>query len=162
MLRLSKSVDYALMALVHLSRLPQDESASARELARHYAIPYDLLAKILQRLAQSQLVASSQGTRGGYRLARAAEAISAAEVIEAIDGSLSLVQCFTDTGSCDQFDHCNIKSPIQSLNDQVLQLLTSVSLAEMRDRESHPAHNASGDEADNSVREGEIRLPVVS
>ena len=158
MLRLSKKVDYALMALVHLSRLPGETSPSARELSESYGIPYDLLAKILQRLAQGQIVVSSQGTRGGYRLARPAESISAAEVIEAIDGPLSLVQCFTDTGSCDQFDLCNIKSPIQSLNDQVLQLLSSVSLAEMRDRE-HPQPLVP---SDGETSEGEIRLPVVN
>lgn len=173
MLRLSKKVDYALMAMVHLSRLETSNgSASAREIAERYAIPSELLAKILQRLAQENLVVSRQGTKGGYSLSRVAEGITAAQVIEAVEGPLSLVTCFTDTGSCEQFDLCNIKSPIQSLNDQVVQLLGSVSLAQMREREEQGEESRGSEGSQDAMAaqrssnspaslEDEIRLPVV-
>ena len=69
MLRLSKKADYALIAMKHLS-LRGDGSSSAREIASLYDIPIELLAKILQRLVRGGLLASHQGTRGGYQLAR--------------------------------------------------------------------------------------------
>ena len=89
MLRLSKKVDYALMAMKHLAGRPDAASASAREIAEQYDIPVELLAKVLQSLARRVLVTSLQGTRGGYRLARPTAQITVAEIIQAIDGPLT-------------------------------------------------------------------------
>lgn len=136
MLKLSKKVDYALIALMHLARQPLDASSSAREIATDFALPHDLLAKILQRLGREGLVASQQGTKGGYRLAQAAEGISVVRVIEAVEGPMSLTQCFTDDGACDQFDRCNIKSPLARLNDEVLVMLSRVTIASMCESEA--------------------------
>ena len=68
MLRLSKKADYALMAMKHLATRSDTASASAREIAEAYDIPIELMAKVLQRLVRRGLLASHQGTRGGYRL----------------------------------------------------------------------------------------------
>ena len=70
MLRLSKKADYALMAMKHLALRGDRGSSSAREIAEQYDIPIELLAKVLQRLVRRGLLASHQGTRGGYQLAR--------------------------------------------------------------------------------------------
>ncbi|MGH9320433.1 MAG: RrF2 family transcriptional regulator [Vicinamibacteria bacterium] len=131
MLRLSKKVDYALTALIHLAHQGEGSSWSAREIAKGYGLPPDLLAKILQKLAREGLVVSHQGTKGGYSLGRPADRIQVVSVIEAVDGPLSLTQCFTDEGTCDQFDTCNVKSPLQRLNDQVLAMLSQVTIAGM-------------------------------
>ncbi len=131
MLKLSKKVDYALMALMHLAG--HDGSCSTREMAAVYGMPQDLLAKVLQRLAREGLVVSHQGTKGGYQLRRAADAITVVHVIEIVEGPLSLTQCWTDLGACDQFDTCNIKSPLQRLNDHVLLTLSRVTIASMCD-----------------------------
>ena len=135
MLKLSKKVDYALIALMHLARQPSGTSSSAREIAVDYALPPDLLAKILQRLGREGLVASQQGTKGGYRLAAAADDISVVRVIKAVEGSLSLTQCMTDLGACDQFDTCNVKTPLARLNDEVLMMLASATIASMCESE---------------------------
>ena len=98
MLRLSKKADYALMAMKHLATRPDAASASAREIAEQYDIPIELMAKVLQRLARRGLLTSHQGTRGGYRLARACGAISVADIIQAIDGPLTVTACSTEDG----------------------------------------------------------------
>ncbi|MFQ5791312.1 MAG: RrF2 family transcriptional regulator [Acidobacteriota bacterium] len=159
MLRLSKKVDYGLMALMHLARYEAVASSSAREIAEAYDIPAGLLAKILQKLAQHGLVESQQGTKGGYRLARPAREIRAAQVIEAIDGSLSLAQCFTDQGTCLQFDKCNVKSPLQRLNDRVLHMMAGVTIAQMA-QEQFGRGTISG-EAHVGAERGPSRLPVL-
>jgi Rrf2 family protein len=64
MLRLSKKADYALIAMKHLAQNARP-STSAREIAEKYDIPIELLAKVLQRLVRTGLLASTQGTRGG-------------------------------------------------------------------------------------------------
>ena len=120
-----------MMALMHLAQHPDRISWSAREISHRYGIPLELMAKILQKLVQTGFVVSHHGINGGYSLARSAESITAAEVIAAIEGSLSLTSCVSDDGFCVQFEKCNIKSPLQRLNDSVVQLLSRITIAEM-------------------------------
>src|SRR5258706_16336971 len=90
MLRLSKKADYALMAMKHLAQKRDVSSTSAREIAEQYDIPIELMAKVLQRLVRLRLLAPTQGTRGGYMLGRPANKINVAEVIEGIDGPVTV------------------------------------------------------------------------
>ena len=136
MLNLSKKTDYALLALTYLAGMDAARAASAREIAEQYAIPVELLAKILQRLAKTRLVVSTSGPTGGYRLARPADAISVGAIVEAIDGPPALTQCLKrpDNG-CDQLKRCTIRRPLARINARILQMLSMISLAEIADDE---------------------------
>ena len=136
MLRLSKKVDYGLSALMHLARYDNALSWSAREIAETYDIPGGLLAKVLQKLAHDGFVASQHGKKGGYTLARPASQISVAEVVQAIDGTLSLTECSSVDGNCLQFENCNVKSPLQRLHDRVVGMLSTLTIAQMVEQES--------------------------
>jgi FeS assembly SUF system regulator len=132
MLRLSKKADYALIAMKHLARLsPAAQSTSAREIAEQYDIPIELLAKVLQRLVRTGLLVSTQGTRGGYALGRAAQAISVADVIEAIDGPLTVTACSTEKNTCEQYNKCNIRDPLWQIRERIVAALSDVTLSEM-------------------------------
>jgi Rrf2 family protein len=132
MLRLSKKSDYALIAMAHLAaRLDGSGSSSAREISEAYAIPLELLAKILQRLVRAKLLVSVQGTRGGYRLARPAAAISVADVIQSVDGPVTVTACSPDDHACDQFGTCSIRDPLWKIKNRILDTLTTVSVAEL-------------------------------
>jgi Rrf2 family protein len=131
MLKLSKKTDYGLMALMHLAEHLERPSWSAREIAENYRIPVELLSKILQKLVQKGLLVSHAGTHGGYSLGRPAEKISAAQVIEAIEGPFSITSCVSDDGLCEQFEKCNVKSPLQRLNDVVIQTLKDLTIEQM-------------------------------
>ena len=144
MLRLSKKVDYGLMALMHLARHGDTVSWSARELAEAYEIPGGLLAKILQRLAHAGFVASQHGKKGGYTLARPADHITVAEVVQAIDGPFSLTQCTTDQGVCVQFETCNVKSPLQRLHENVAAMFATLTIAHMVQQEIDGSRDGSG------------------
>ncbi|HYB96422.1 MAG TPA: Rrf2 family transcriptional regulator [Vicinamibacterales bacterium] len=132
MLRLSKKSDYALIAMKHLATRPDGGgSSSAREISESYDIPLELLAKVLQRLVRARLLVSVQGTRGGYRLGRNATAISVADVIQAVDGPVTVTACSPDDHNCDQFTKCSIRDPLWKIKNKILESLTTVSLAEM-------------------------------
>ena len=131
MLRLSKKTDYALMAMKHLALMGDRGSASAREIAEQYDIPVELMAKVLQRLARNGLLTSHQGTRGGYTLSRATASISVADIIQAIDGPLTVTACSTDDEQCEQFMKCNVRDPLWRIKDRILAALATVSLAEI-------------------------------
>jgi Rrf2 family protein len=130
-LKLTKKADYGLIALRHLATMPKRRPASAKEIAEAYRIPLPLLSKILQKLARSGFLESEQGTNGGYRLKREASAISALEVIRAIDGPILLTTCFTDHGECTQSDLCPVREPLRRVHEGILQLLSSISISDM-------------------------------
>ena len=112
MLRLSKKADYALLAMRHLAANAERDAMPARELAEAYDIPSELLAKVLQQLVRARLLESHQGIRGGYGLGRAAAQISVADVIQAIDGPLTVTACSDTDHSCDQYEKCNVRDPL--------------------------------------------------
>ena len=131
MLRLSKKADYALMAIKHLAQKRDVSSTSAREIAEQYDIPIELMAKVLQRLVRMQLLASTQGTRGGYMLGRPAASISVADVIEAIDGPFTVTACSTDKHDCEQFNKCSIRDPLWRIRQRIAAALGTVTIAEI-------------------------------
>ncbi len=140
MLRFSKKSDYGLIAMSHLAmRQDGGGSSSAREISESYAIPQELLAKVLQRLARAKLLVSVQGTRGGYRLGRPAATISVADVIEAVDGPVTVTACAPDDHTCEQYGTCSIRDPLWKIKGRIIETLTTVSVAELAADSSEPA-----------------------
>jgi Rrf2 family protein len=132
MLRLSKKADYALIAMKHLALRGDRGSSSAREIAEQYDIPIELMAKVLQRLVRRGLLASHQGTRGGYQLARVPAQISVADVIQAIEGPVTVTACSTDDGGqCEQFQKCNVRDPLWRVRERILAALGECTVAEL-------------------------------
>jgi Rrf2 family protein len=130
-LRLSKKADYALLALCYMAAPGQRPTTSAREVAEGHDIPLELLAKVLQQLARRGVLTSVQGMNGGYRLGRAPRDISVAQVVEAIDGPLTLTACAEAAGDCDQFEKCSIRDPLHRIRERIATALASCSIAEL-------------------------------
>ncbi len=131
MLRLSKKTDYALIALKDLASSPPGTSSSAREIAARYDIPVEFMAKVLQKLAKDGLLASHQGTHGGYLLGRPATDMSVADVIQAIDGPLMVTACSDVNETCDQYSKCNVRDPLWRLKDRIVQSLVAFTIQEL-------------------------------
>src|SRR5215213_3654659 len=131
MLRLSKKADYALIAMKHLALKVGAPSTSAREIAEQYDIPIELLAKVLQRLVRTGLLVSTQGTRGGYTLSRPSTLISVADVIQAIDGPLTVTACSTENHDCEQYSKCSVRDPLWQIRERIAAALGTVTLSEM-------------------------------
>ncbi len=135
MLSLSRKVDYALIALTDLAAQP-DATVSARHLAEKYRMPVAMLTNILKELSASGIVISTRGSKGGYRLANAAEAISFTRIIECLDHSPRLTPCCEaegDTGQdvCDLESHCPTKVPIRKVHRMLREFLDQVTLADI-------------------------------
>jgi Rrf2 family protein len=131
MLRLSKKADYALIAMKHLALRGDRGSSSAREIAGLYDIPIELMAKVLQRLVRRGLLLSQQGTRGGYQLSRAPIQITVADVIQAIEGPVTVTACSTEEGQCEQFSKCNVRDPLYRVRERILAALGECTIAEL-------------------------------
>ena len=131
MLRLSKKADYALLALRHLAANADRGAVSARELAETYDLPPELLAKVLQRLVRAKYLTSIQGIHGGYGLAKSASSISVADVIQSIDGPLTVTACSETDHNCEQYSKCNIRDPLWQVKDRIIAALAGTSVADL-------------------------------
>src|SRR5437763_1208466 len=98
MLRLSKKVEYGLVALQHMAR--RGSVSTVREISDENGISYDLLAKIMQELKREGLVMSHQGVRGGYTLMLAPQEISVTRVIDALEEDTTITKCTSETECC--------------------------------------------------------------
>jgi FeS assembly SUF system regulator len=100
MLRMSKLTDYGLVLLTHMAQASAPEVLTAHELAAASKVPLPTVSKILKELSRAGLVVSHRGRRGGYTLARPAEQISVASVVEALEGPVALTECSVTDGNC--------------------------------------------------------------
>jgi len=139
MFKLSKKADYALIAVKHLATRREEHACSAGEIAEEYGISGTLMAKVLQRLAREGLVQARHGATGGYQLTRDPAQMSALEVISAIDGPVLITSCVTNHGNCETTSRCSIREPLRRVNESILQVLSTVTIAQLSEDPQEPA-----------------------
>jgi FeS assembly SUF system regulator len=131
MLRMSKLTDYGTVVLAHLASDPST-CLSATDLANASGIALPTVSKLLKSLAKADLVQSTRGAHGGYRLARTATDISATEVIDALEGPVSITECSASDSNCDYEHHCNVGNAWQRINVAIRRALDDISLADLQ------------------------------
>jgi Rrf2 family protein len=131
-IKLSRKVEYGLIALLHMDSAGSARLVTAKEVAENYGTPPELLGKVMQSLARAGLVESMQGARGGYRLTRPMEAMSVGDVIEALEGPIYLTPCCSGEEACRQEAACNIKLPVRRVQEVLQEFIYGLSLASFR------------------------------
>ena len=130
MLKITRKVEYALIALRHLQSKDTDDLTSAKEIAIHYGIPKQLLAKILQQMSKDNIIEAVQGPAGGYRILANLDKISLKDFFEKLEGPLGMMDCFFES-DCIQINACNIRVPIQRINDNMRNMFSEMTLLEV-------------------------------
>ncbi len=136
MLRISKLTDYGIVLLVRFARDAASSSEpaaplTAREMAEATELPLPVVSKMLKSLAGAQLLDSQRGARGGYSLARDPRQVTVAEIIEALEGPIALMDCTVGPGHCDQESRCGLSTPWLRINRAIQETLEKVTLAEL-------------------------------
>lgn len=131
MLRMSKLTDYGTVVLAHLAA-NESRCLSAADVADASGIAVPTVSKLLKALAKAELVHSTRGVRGGYRLARKPQQISAAEVIDALEGPVSITECSASNSHCDYEPTCNVGGAWQRINLAIRRALDDISLADLQ------------------------------
>jgi FeS assembly SUF system regulator len=150
MLRISKLTDYGTMILVHLAT-HSGRLSSASDVAGGTRLAMPTVQKLLKHLARSELVRSVRGAEGGYQLARPPSSISAAEILDVLEGPLSITECSTKDGNCELEDGCPVGGAWQKINRGIRGALGEITLAEL----AHPPREFPL--VDLSGRSGRIR-----
>jgi FeS assembly SUF system regulator len=130
MLRISRLTDYATVILATLAGDPaRVQTAAALSEQTHIAAP--TVSKLLKQLQRAGLVSSTRGLRGGYQLARPASEISAAAILDALEGPLALTDCSAGHGQCEIEQTCRVGRVWQRLNQAIRRSLYEVTLAQL-------------------------------
>ncbi len=134
MFALTKKTDYAIIALSYMAQ-QGDRICTAREIAEQFNMPSALLMNVLKTLNQGELVSSSRGAKGGYRLAQPAEDITLCDIITVVEGPIRFVQCAagpqSDTQNCGLAESCPVTKPVNKVHDQLNVFLKQVTLAQI-------------------------------
>jgi len=130
MLRISRLTDYATVVLATLAEHPE-RVQTATALAERTKIAAPTVSKLLKQLQRAHLVTSTRGLHGGYQLARAAVDISAADILDALEGPVALTDCSAGHGHCGIESNCRAGRVWQRLNLAFRRSLTEVTLAQL-------------------------------
>lgn len=130
MLRISKLTDYGTVLLAHLAA-NGTAVCSAADVAEATGIAPPTVSKLLKSLARSGLVTSTRGANGGYQLSRSPEDISAADVIDALEGPVSITECSASDSLCEHEGVCSVGGSWQRINIAIRRALEDVSLSDL-------------------------------
>ena len=133
MLRMSRLTDYGTLVLAQLAAGAEDLS-SAGQVADATRLAQPTVSKLLKSLTRAGLVVSERGAQGGYALARAPELISAAEIIDALEGPVAITECSSVDGACDLEAFCRVGLAWQRINVSIRKALQQISLADLQIR----------------------------
>ena len=132
MLKLTKKIDYGLMAIAYIAWNHRERVVNTKEIAEAYSIPVELLAKIVQRMVKGWLITSLSGPKGGYSLSSNPSDITVAQIIESVEGNINILNCSEEkSGRCYRFDRCSIRTPMQRLEHRILEMLDTTTLEEL-------------------------------
>jgi FeS assembly SUF system regulator len=130
MLRIGKLTDYATVILATMAA-DRSRLQNAGSLAEQTHIAPPTVSKLLKQLQRSGLVNSTRGTHGGYQLARAPEDITAAAILDALEGPIALTECSSGEGVCCIEHSCTVGRTWQRLNLAIRRSLSEISLAQL-------------------------------
>ena len=134
MLKLSKRTEYAIMAARHLALNNSGHCSTAKEIAENYNIPYQLVAKVLQNFARTEIVSSTQGAKGGYVLNKLPEEISLTDIISAVEMKYQITECMQEDANENNGSHidcCKIRDPLIEIQKKIDNLFAQTSLKQI-------------------------------
>ena len=128
-MRLTHLADYAVVLMTAAARYPAGARLSATELSGDTGVPLPTAQKLMGQLAVAGLLSSARGAGGGFTLSRPADAISLADIVEAVEGPIALTMCSdSNNHECVLDAHCRVRPHMGVVGNAVRGALGSVSL----------------------------------
>lgn len=131
MFKLNRKVEYALIALKHMSQKAPGKLTTAKEICEAYHTPFDPTARVLQLMVQQNILRAEQGVYGGYQITKDLSKVSLGQLYAAIEGPLEISSCIISGHlTCDINKSCTLMGPIRKLNEKIAGLFYTIKLAE--------------------------------
>ena len=142
MLRISKMTDYATVILARLAMAPERQFTAA-QLADQTHLAQPTVSKVLKLLLRRGLLHSTRGLRGGYRLARPAGEITAAQILDALEGPVALIECARHVHHCSIESTCGVGRAWQRVSVALRRVLEEITLVELAGLGGEPVRFAA-------------------
>lgn len=132
-MKLSTRARYGLRALIDLGLHSETEAVSIQSIAGRQNISVSYLEQLMAKLKRAELVESTRGAAGGYRLGRPAEEISVGDILRVLEGNLSPAECAGNEPekSCEEADLCVAKYVWKRINDSITQAVDTMMLSQL-------------------------------
>ncbi|HLF15126.1 MAG TPA: Rrf2 family transcriptional regulator [Bacteroidota bacterium] len=127
----SRSCQYALQAVIYLSREREGAAVHVREISDALNIPHHFLGKILQILNRNGIVQSTKGANGGFRLGKPAADIRVLDIARSIDGASSIDRCVLGFPECDEHQPCPMHDAWKASKAGILRMLSETTVDEL-------------------------------
>jgi Rrf2 family transcriptional regulator, nitric oxide-sensitive transcriptional repressor len=132
MLKITRKIEYSLMALRHMASKYQGELTTAKEVADAYKTPFDMTSKVMQVMAHKGLLKSEHGAHGGYLILKDLSKVSFYDLIQMVEGPIAIVKCLNlGPSSCELSHSCNIISPVNLLNEKIVDFYRNLPVFEL-------------------------------
>ncbi len=132
MVRVTKLTDYGIALMARLANEHGGNQLTAQDLSEAMGIPLPTVRKLLKTLARDDLLESTRGAAGGYKLARTAEEISMMDMVTSLEGPVAMTECSADRDcDCSLQEICGMKENWSFINEQFKNTLKNFSLAQM-------------------------------
>ena len=131
-----RNTDYAVRLMVNLARQYGKGPVSTREAASEEDVSYPLACKLMQKLHGAKLIGSSMGPKGGFNLSRAPSEITLLEVIEAIQGPVSLNRCLLSADACSRQMTCSVRAKLAVVQETIVRGLGGITFEDLLQNQS--------------------------
>ena len=132
MFKINRKLEYALIALKHMSSKKTGQLTSAKEICAMYGTPFDPTSRVLQIMTQQGMLQAEQGAKGGYKIAGDLSKISLSELCDMIIGPIEIASCSNGNyAQCEISPKCHIITPMLNLNESIKQLFNGIALADL-------------------------------
>ena len=132
-----RNTDYAVRLVVHLAGEYGKGPVSTKVAARQEGVSYPLACKLMQRLHGSKLIGSCMGPKGGFSLARAPSQLTLLEVVEAIQGPISINRCLLSSDACARQADCVVRVKLAAIQENIVSSLAGITFDDL-------AHSRNG------------------
>ncbi len=126
-----RNTDYAVRLMVNLAKHYRDGPVSTRVAASEEDVSYPLACKLMQKLHASKLIKSCMGPKGGFSLGRAPSKINLLEVVQAIQGPISLNRCLLSSDACTRQQNCPIRARLAGVQESISSGLAGITFDEL-------------------------------
>ncbi|MCB9758127.1 MAG: Rrf2 family transcriptional regulator [Candidatus Omnitrophica bacterium] len=132
MLKINRKIEYALIALKHMGRKAPGQLTSAKEICDVYHTPFDPTSRVLQIMAQHEILRAEQGAHGGYQILKDLSKVTVGDLSDMIIGPIQIANCFHgDYSHCDLTHSCSVIGPMLNLNERISQLFHTMKVSEL-------------------------------
>jgi Rrf2 family protein len=135
---LSQTAVYAVQAALHLAESDPETPIRVDDIAEELGVPRNYLSKILHTLARGDLLASTRGPHGGFRLARRPSDMMLSEVVAQFDDLPAGSGCLLGRARCSDQDACAAHDRWKSVSSAISDFFCETSLADLLKSPSNP------------------------